>query len=416
MRNMHNYNVGLLGMAFHGQDAGIIRGIAAHAQRADWNIHLGGQNWHESKALLEQTNLDGFIAHVSDSQVSEALLATERPVVNISGMQPDNYPFPFICNDLKLAGQMAAEYFIQRGFNHFVCEPAPGRFTGDYINHAALSFIQTITGKGFKCNELEESTAFERDGTYQDPLPICTKASIADMPKPFALLAMTDRLGVRMCSILRSSGVRIPEEVSVMGIGNFDLICECCIPSISSIITADYDLGMAAAKLLDSLISGHKPKSKQQLIPPAGIATRLSTASVAIKDPLIAKSIHLIRNSDLRAINCQKVADGIGVNRRKLERLFDSVLHHSIHDEIQSWRIAKARLLLQTTDYPMKTVATESGFRNSDHMSKVFRRQTGLRPMQIRDYGRRSRLEANPPESTKTGSPPWAIPLPLSTE
>ncbi|MCC5849324.1 MAG: substrate-binding domain-containing protein [Verrucomicrobia bacterium] len=378
-------NIAMIGMAMYGQDAGIVRGAAHYAQHRNWRLHLCGSQPREIDELHQNINIDGIIAHVTSEDLAEQLRKLDMPVVNVSGKCPMQMGFPFVAHEVGLAGVMAAEYFLQRGYRTFACEPAPGRFQEIFVSLGGLAFANRIKEEGLVCHELTQSLTFTREGVdtrEQKDFPL---VSVTDLPRPAAVFVMGDRLGARLCALSQNAGLAIPDDLAILGFGNFELVCETCYPPLSSIQTDDERQGRIAAELLYDLIRGCPPESLEHVISPLGVVTRRSTDALALEDPQVSKAVQFIRGADLREITCDQVASASGVNRRTLERKFREILGRTLYTEIQRWRSDLARHLLQTSSLPLKSIALEAGFRNSDHMGKVLRKHLGKTPREIRN-------------------------------
>lgn len=377
-------NIALIGMALYGQDAGIVRGLTGYAQHRNWRLHLCGARERDIKELMDNIRIDGIIAHVTEEALAAQLRGLNKPVVNVSGNSPVQMGFPFVAHGVDLAGRMAAEYFLQRGYHHFACEPAPGRFQELSVSLGCLFFARTLSEAGLICHELTESLAFTRAGVETHALADYPLLSLKDLPRPAAVFVMGDRLAARLSAVAQEAGLSVPDDLAILGFGNFELVCETAYPPLSSIHTDNESQGRAAGELLYDLLRGAPPESLEHVISPLGVVTRRSTDALAIEDAQVAKAVQYIRQADLREIDCDQVAAASGVNRRTLERKFREVLGRTLYTEIQRWRSDRARQLLQTTPLPLKNIALESGFRNSDHMTKVLRATLGKTPRQLR--------------------------------
>ena len=75
-----------------------------------------------------------------------------------------------------------------------------------------------------------------------------------------------------------------------------------------------------------------------------------------------------------------EIADGIGISRLRLDRLFAKELKISVGREIMRQRLVQAKLLLRNTDAPLTEIARQAGFCNAAYLANVFRRETGLTP------------------------------------
>lgn len=77
------------------------------------------------------------------------------------------------------------------------------------------------------------------------------------------------------------------------------------------------------------------------------------------------------------------------VNHFKLSKgtLFTSFkkeFNISIHQKLLMIRLIKAKDLLNSTNYSIKEIALESGFKDSDYFSKAFKKRFGIKPSEIR--------------------------------
>lgn len=379
--------IAVIGISLHGQDAAILRGIARYAQRRNWRVQVCGGTERDFRELESNFDIQGIIAHVMSQEMTEAFLKLKVPLVNISGHSPEAHPFPYVIYDMDRVAEMAADYFWQKGYRHFALEPTPRRFSEAFMSRGGKQFLKQIQHYGASCHELEESlvfTRFSKDEEKGTPHPDFHLSSLRDLPRPTAIFVLSDRLAARLCGKCQDQGIAVPDDLVILGFGNFELICETAYPPLSSIRTDDEELGRTAADLLYHLLQGETPPHKKHLIPPLGVVSRRSTDALAIEDRSVAKAVHYIRQADLHHISCDEVALASGLNRRTLERKFREVLGRSLYTEIQRWRCDRAKELLQTTLLPMKSVAFEAGFRNADHMGKVLKSTLGKTPKQLR--------------------------------
>lgn len=60
------------------------------------------------------------------------------------------------------------------------------------------------------------------------------------------------------------------------------------------------------------------------------------------------------------------------------------LLGRTIHQEVQRVRLERAKVLLTTTDLPLKQIAAQTGFRYVQYLSLVFHEATGQTPVNYR--------------------------------
>jgi LacI family transcriptional regulator len=242
-----------------------------------------------------------------------------------------------------------------------------------------------------------EEAGFEVSSCHAEYLPqLSLKASwksvnqqvrqwLKSLEKPAAILADHDAAAhdlAEMCEIL---GLRVPEEIAILGVDDDELECQLAYPPISSIALPAERIGFEAAKLLDRLMSGKAAPAEPICLPPVRVVTRHSTSLFATEDPLVLAALHYIRDHLAEPIRVSAMASELVVRRRHLEQQFRAVLKYSVLTAIYRARVEKAKELLIHGDLQMPQIARQSGFSTAQRMATVFRRLTGMSP---RDYRR----------------------------
>jgi LacI family transcriptional regulator len=364
----------------------IVRGIRAFAEsRPHWAFTPIAPDPHAVEAIGPLDH-DGLIAHVFTHDLAEALVRLRKPVVNVSGVLPD-LAMPRVMADHEQVGRLAAGHFLDRGLRHF-----------GFLGYTAHDFS---TGRelGFR-SEAEKAGCRVESYLSDDPLhPEPTglwrwdnglQGWLVGLPRPVGVLASHDIQGVQLSEACRRAGLRVPDEVALLGVDDDDFFCEVARPSLSSVALPGERIGFEAARMLEGLISGRERQTSPRtlLLPSPGVVTRHSSDVLAIEDGDVATAVRYIRAHALGSIGVPDVLEAVAVSRRSLERRFRSVLGRGLGEEIRRVRLEKAKGLLSGTEIPIAQVATNSGFSEAKRLSTVFRLETGLTPM---EYRRRSR-------------------------
>jgi LacI family transcriptional regulator len=109
----------------------------------------------------------------------------------------------------------------------------------------------------------------------------------------------------------------------------------------------------------------------------------MSTDILAVTDPEVAAALRFIRRNPNRLIQVGDVVDATNVSRRVLEKRFKATLRRSVHQEIRRMRINNIIPLLIGTDMSITDIALHCGFDGVEHISRYFRKETGV---SLRDY------------------------------
>ena len=91
------------------------------------------------------------------------------------------------------------------------------------------------------------------------------------------------------------------------------------------------------------------------------------------------------------ALDLDSLAADAGVHPRHVMRAFRRFVGCSLGGYVRRARIARARELLAATDMPIAAIAVDLGFYDQSHFTRVFRRETGMPPNELRRLARRTR-------------------------
>lgn len=376
----------LVGVQLFGNDAAMLRGVFRYArQRPDWVIHDVSHPFVH--AGHEAVRPSGVLANLIAPDVAARCSALGVPVVNLSGSVPGVAGFPHVGVDNAAVGRMAADHLAACGlrdlawFNHMVAFP--------FITARGLAFaerVRELDGRTRAFNEDIELTAHGSVGPENAPHTKVAKW-LVDLPKPCGVFATTDHGGRELCWLCRQLGLHVPEDVAVVGVDDFEFICETSFPPLSSVRLPNEEIGYRAAEMLDAQMDG-RPVSANILFPPSEVHVRQSSDVVAVQDRAVAAALAYIRRHATDRLDVPAVARAAGLNRRALERRFRQALDRSVLQEIHAARVAKARSLLIDTSLPVGDVATQAGFRDAQHIDLVFRKTTGQSPSAFRRSAR----------------------------
>lgn len=366
---------------------GILRGIAKYALRGQWSCFIEERELHSGiPAWLKNWKGHGIIARIEDRQMAADLARLGHPVVDVLG----NAPFkgiPAFDTDARAAAKMAADFFLQAGFHHFgFC----GYREIPFSERREIAYSDYLSQKGKKIRVFAQPLprgshshirAIERRG-------LSTVQSIAawlkKQPRPLALFACNDVRAQQVLNACRESGIRVPEEVAVMGVDNDDVLCSLCYPPLTSLEPDTERIGYEAAKLLDRMMLGRRLHDELSMVPPVRVVERMSTDVTAIEDPITVRAVRFIRDHMGSGIAVKDVLAHVNRSRTDIEQRFRRWLKCSIHSEIHRLRMERVRGLLRSTDLNLNQVAAQSGFATSAHLCRLFQHHFQQTPTQYR--------------------------------
>ncbi|HTN68224.1 MAG TPA: helix-turn-helix domain-containing protein, partial [Dysgonamonadaceae bacterium] len=182
----------------------------------------------------------------------------------------------------------------------------------------------------------------------------------------------------------KMNNIKIPEEISLLGVDNDDLICNLSDPPISSIVLDVEKGGYEAGRLIHQLIRKERTEPFNIVINPTRFELRQSTELYDIQDEYINKIVnHLVEkfNTDISIDELSKI---VPLSRRNLEIKFKNEMGTSIYQFILELRIDHFSNLLLTTDRSLFDLALESGFNDCKNISRIFKKFKGVTPVEFR--------------------------------
>ncbi len=213
---------------------------------------------------------------------------------------------------------------------------------------------------------------------HEDPAALL--AWLRELPKPCGIFTCTDSWARAVARYARVAGLRVPEDLALVGADNDVLECELMAPPLSSVMIPWQEIGRSAALLVQLALSGQSIAGKRLVIPPVMVVARRSSDVLAIDDALVAKAVHWIRANADRRLTVPTVARAVGSGRQRLERRFRRVLDRTVQDEIRRAHVEAAKELLTATQAGLAEIAKQSGFTNAALLSVAFQRELGMPP------------------------------------
>ncbi|MDC0276698.1 substrate-binding domain-containing protein [bacterium] len=335
----------------------------------------------ELKVLLTELNPAGLITEWLPETTDAILeLGLKIPTVIVD----TDFSYPGVVSvdvDDWAVGRDAAETFMRSGYRNFACLG-----NGLPYSEQRIEGFQSALEKGADC-AVHIETGFE-DTRYSESFVRPSSGLetwLAGLPKPVAIFAVHDPLGRFLCGACQQMGFNVPEEVSVIGANNDELVCGLTYPMLSSVAIPWNSLGAAAGEAMQQLISGETNTGKSaRLIQPSGVVLRHSANHFAVDDPLLRRVMSYLSDRMQDAISVGTMCDELRIARRTVERKFKEHYRCTPWEMLCQLRVNQAKRLLTETSHPVSLISELCGFNDPERMAVVFKRLTGEAPSHFR--------------------------------
>jgi len=349
----------------------IYAGIQAIAKRENWDLLVE----EYGTELLNDWNGDGAMINPGSSPsvaaIAQRLANAGVAVVSLSAM---NTPaISGVATDCAAIGRLAAEHYTSRSFTHLAFFSRQKSCEADILSEAFRDAANPATFLRLPSSEQNAKTNIRN-------LRERLADALLNAPKPLGVFCHSDLDAMMVINACEQSHLAIPEDVSILGIGDNPAICETeCVP-LSSIRIDEYRLGLECAEMLRTRLKHRHAKRRTVCVPPICIQERQTTDALGTNDPLLRNALKYIDNHIDRPMGGAEIAMALSVPRGRLDRTFAGILGRSAGQEIVRQRILKAKNLLMTS-HSIAETAKRTGFCNAAYFVVTFRKATGLTPV-----------------------------------
>jgi LacI family transcriptional regulator len=366
----------------------MLRGISRYARaHGPWSLHVVEGDYEQVAPQMAIWGCSGIVACIPQKRIDEAVIDSAAPTVAICLTDEQRHPtnplsrLSDVCFDVadQVVGKLAAEHFQQRQIRSFAYV---GQDEVSWSERRERAFRAHVKASGFATN-VYRHPAQQRESNWQPSQAILIDWLIS-LRKPVGVLACNDAWGRQVLESCRLAGLRVPDQVAVLGVDNDAVFCEMADPPLSSVALDSEAAGYEAAELLDGIIRGRVRTSRRVFVQAMGVITRQSTDLVAVNDCDVAAALRFIYREYGNSLSVADVADAVAMSRRGLEKRFRKTLGRTILEEIQLVRIERAKRLLLETSHPVAKVAKLAGFGTTNYFVRFFRQRVGQSPSEFR--------------------------------
>lgn len=244
-----------------------IQGISAVCFERNYHIIIcnSARSVEREREFLERLynrQVRGVIlSSVDEEQKSVSEFLTKGMKVVQLDQRFENDACACINYDSGLGAQMAVKYLWDKGHRRIAFASTPlTRWTRKAVLNG---YRAQMEASGLTVSEdllyiSEPGDAFESGSYEMDAGSGIAKQLLARGSDVTAVLCVNDMVAFGLIAELHRSGVRVPEDISVMGFDDIPF-AESFMPALTTIRCPSYETGrLAAMMLIDELVPGHK--------------------------------------------------------------------------------------------------------------------------------------------------------------
>ena len=291
--------------------------------------------------------------------------------------------FPHLVNisgDYVLSGQMAADYFIDKGVRHFAFYGIRGMVWSE----ERLEGFQRRIAERLPGTEVAVRMKTNPQDTWWYDTADLTQW-LASLPKPVAIMGCDDNIAYQLVEAVAQSGqagMRIPDDILVMGVDNDASLCQMCSPQLTSINQESEEAGYQTAALIDELLPlgpvERYSRYRDILVRPSYIVARESTDAFIHQNPFISRIMYYVNENLSSRIRVDDLVKLVPMSRRMLETTFFKETGISLYQYIIRARVNRMKDLINAGHTPLQA-ADELGTEYKI-IARNFKTLTGITP------------------------------------
>lgn len=300
------------------------------------------------------------------------------PTVDVSA-EAASMGAPRVATDDHMVGEMAAQYYISKGFRNLIYY---GMAERHWSENRWRGFEQVATSAGLRPQIFNRPVRKAWRGSSLFP---CRDLDwIKSLPAPAAIFGGDDLLGAELLESCHASGIRVPVDVAILSVDNDDIFGSWRNGQLSTIRLNTRRIGLRAMEIIDAMVGNRRRRFESEFVPPIEVITRLSTNVFGVPDTVVRRALEVAQKQIGAGISVKWLASEIGVSRATLERRFMASLGKSPSMELARMQAERARRMLLDSKQPIENIAEEAGYPSAKQMRTSIRRQFGKTPSEIR--------------------------------
>ncbi|MGJ3235715.1 LacI family DNA-binding transcriptional regulator [Marivirga sp.] len=282
-KNQQSFIIGvIIPQIVHHFFSNVISGIINEAEKRGYNIMLFQSNESFESELkgvetFQKSMIDGLIISLSDNtqKVDHLKYLQEHnvPVILIDRITNEIDAAKIICDDYQGA-YIATEHLINLGKNKIA--HITGSLTPHTTKERLRGYEAALKNHHLKIHEryIKQCNLESREEGYK-----ATLALLAEKEIPDGIFCATDINAVGAIEAIKEKGIKIPEDIAVIGFSDWEM-ASVVDPPLSSVSQPDYEMGKKAIELIIEeiqLTRENKPIKYETLVMETSLIMREST-------------------------------------------------------------------------------------------------------------------------------------------
>ena len=346
------------------------------SNKKSWHLYIVGSDRFSERTLanthgepfdgyiLSEPGTDAVMRRIADSHTPTVLAnITERRLSARSNAVAS------VWTDNADVGRRAAKHLLERG------------------RYASAGYVHELDGAFYSTERMMAFRAAMKKAKVSTSVFDSHKAKgfasglrrwVRDLPKPAAVMAVSDMRAADVVNACRMEGIHVPEQVAVIGVDNDAAQHEKCGMSISSVVLNMRDVRRQTVRELDFLFRHPKwhGRPHEILIPAKGVFVGESTARSVSAVKLVNTALAFIAANCAKRISATDLAKHLGCSRQLVKIRFSQICGKTIRRTIEDARMGEAERRLKN-GATVRDIVNAMHFTSANQFYRIYKRHFG---------------------------------------
>lgn len=323
----------------------------------------------------------GIVINCDETVVRQLLREVDESIPLVSTLEGTlDLPLPTIGPDLQLLTEKIVEHLAAEGVRDFVYAGPRGRSNSRMRAQA----VRRVLAERMHAGPLQVFSVADDDRFWGSASRAGNRfvRMLQSCSRPVGVIAFNDQVAVSCVECIESAGLRIPEDVAVIGAGDHPLFTA-TQPPLSSVKVDCEEIGRLAVETVLALWrdrSSVPMRRSLHRVVPVELMARGSSRRKLARDPSVSRALNFIHQRFHEPLRLPAIANYAGMSRAGFAKRFREAAGEPPMHYLLRYRVERAKELLQQGRLSVAEVAFQTGFQSHRYFTQVFHERVGVTP------------------------------------
>ena len=294
-----------------------------------------------------------------------------------------------LVQDAPSIAAAAAQELLRHNLRSYAYAAWPGRpFWSETRGKAFVKAVRELCRVG----RTPDVLVFSHERAFKDRKSLVKSLAewMRSLPLPTGVFTATDAMSGQVLESATMLGLKVPEDLMIIGTDNEEFFCENIRPMLSSVSQDFVSAGEKAVEMVETLLNDPSAAPIHETFKEVRIVSRATTRRSKKHDHAATEALDLIRERAISGITAAEALGCFSCSRRLAEKRFRAAAGRSVMEEIHAVQIERAKELAVNPLTKLTAIPQMCGHRSSPYFQRLFKRLVGCTMNEYRAQTRKT--------------------------